>query len=423
MQSAFLTMSGSFAVRTALAVVLGLAGTCAQAGGAGDEGPVPWSFSGFGTLGAAYHDEPDTRFRRSIDQRGGARAGHLEVRNDSLLGVQVNAALDPRWSMMAQAVARQGVDRRWTPQLTWGFIKYAPSDAAEFRLGRMAVDIYLDGDSRHVGYIYTTVRPYADVYGRLTLDTFDGADASFQRMLGPGQLRFKVFGGRTRGDIFLNGLVYSLERGRTFGATLDWVGPELSLKLSWGSMMTTRDRQNEAIAAGLRGAAGLSSDAAARLAEITSTARTSYLGLGVGWERGPMSLQLVGTDMKVTVYPGFEGWGLGATAAYRVGDWKPFLTYSRSIIDPVPRRLELPAGGGSAIDALRAGWENLNAFVRHDQHTAGIGVRYDLSANAALKLQLDRVDAKRSSSLLDDAGNRTGVRRFMLFSASLDFVF
>lgn len=421
MQSAFLTMSGSFAVRTALAVVLGLAGTWAQAGGAGGEGPVPWSFSGFGTLGAAYHDEPDTRFRRSVDQRGGARAGHLEVRNDSLLGVQVNAALDPRWSMMAQAVARQGVDRRWTPQLTWGFIKYAPSDAAEFRLGRMAVDIYLDGDSRHVGYIYTTVRPYADVYGRLTLDTFDGADASFQRMLGPGQLRFKVFGGRTRGDIYLNQSVYALERGRSFGATLDWVGPQLSLKLSWGSMMTTRDRQTDPLREGLLSFAPLLPDreqAFARAAEIASSNRVSYLGVGVGWEQGPFSLQIVGTDMSMTIYPGFAGWGMGATVACRIGDWKPYATYSRSIIDAQKRDLDLPAGHPFAPYWLLA-----NEYTLHDQHTAGIGVRYDLSANAALKLQLDRVDAKRSSSLLDDAGNRTGARRFMLFSASLDFVF
>lgn len=419
----FSLMSRSFAARAALAATLGLWSMSAQLACARDDGPAPWTFSGFGTLGAAYHDEADTRFRRSIDQRGGARAGHVEVRNDSLLGVQLNAALDPRWSVMAQAVTRQDVDRRWAPQLTWGFVKYAPSDAAEFRFGRMAVDIYLDGDSRHVGYIYTTVRPYADVYGRLTLDTFDGVDASFQRVLGAGQLRFKVFGGRTRGDIYLNELVYSLDQGRTFGATLDWVGPELSLKLSWGSMVTTRDRQAAVFAEGLRWAAGFSPDAAARLAEISSTSRTSYLGLGVGWERGPWSLQVVGTDMKVTVYPGFEGWALGATAAYRIGNWKPFIAYSRSIIDPVPRRLELPAGGRPGLDALRAGWEAMNAFARHDQHTTGVGVRYDFTSSAALKLQLDRIDAKRSSSLLDEAGNRTGARAFTLVSASLDFVF
>lgn len=414
-------MSRSLAARAALAAALGLWGASAQLACARDDGPAPWTFNGFGTLGAAYHDESDTRFRRSIDQRGGARAGHLEVRNDSLLGVQVNAVLDPRWSVMAQAVTRQDVERRWTPQLTWGFVKYAPSDAAEFRFGRMAVDIYLDGDSRHVGYVYTTVRPYADVYGRLTLDTFDGVDASFQRVLGPGQLRFKVFGGRTRGDIYLNDLVYSLDQGRTFGATLDWVGPELSLKLSWGSMVTTRDRQTHPLREGLLSAAPFlpnSEQALARAAEIGSSSRISYLGLGIGWERGPFSLQVVGTDMSITIYPGFEGWGLGATLGYRFGDWKPYLSYSRSIIDALKRDLDVPAG-----HPFGPYWQLANGYTRHDQRTTGVGVRYDLTSSAALKLQLDRIDAKRSSSLLDDAGNRTGARAFTLVSASLDFVF
>lgn len=416
-------MIRSLAVRAALTGVLSLCGAAAQSADTGAASLTRWTLNGFGTLGAAYHDEADTRFRRSVDQRGGARAGHLELRNDSLLGVQVNGVLGAHWSVMAQAVTRQDVDRTWTPQLTWAFVKHVPNDWSEYRLGRMAVDIYLEGDSRHVGYAYTMVRPYADVYGRLTFDSFDGADATFLRELGPGQLRFKLFGGRTRGDTYLNDIVYALDRGRTYGATLDWVGPELSLKLSWGSMMTDHDQPNLPLLNGLRLAAGFSPDAAARLAEITPKNRVSYLGLGLGWERGPVSLQAVATDMSMSVYPGFEGWGLGTTAAYRVGRWKPFLTYSRSIIDPVSRRLDLPAGVDPGIDALRAGWEVLNGFTRHDQHTAGIGVRYDVAPNAALKLQLDRVDAKRSSSLLDDAGRRTDARAFTLFSASLDFVF
>lgn len=382
-----------------------------------------WTVNGFGTLGAAHHDEADTRFRRSLDQRGGVREGHVEIRNDSLLGLQLNGVLDSRWSVMAQAVTRQDVERKWTPQLTWAFVKYIPNDWSEFRAGRMAVDIYLDGDSRHVGYVYTTVRPYADVYGRLTYDTFDGVDASFQRAMGSGLLRLKVFGGRTRGDTYLNDDVYPFELGRTFGATLDWIGRELSLKLSWGKMVTTRDRINAPLQAGLLAAGQFFPDAAARAAEISSTNRISYLGLGVGWERGPFSLQVMGTDMEMTVYPGFEGWGMGATAAYRIGDWKPFVAYSRSILDPVERKLDLPVGVDPNIDALIQGWDFLNSYVRHDQYTMGVGVRWDFSPNAALKLQADRIEAKRSSSLLDDAGYRTGARAFTLLSASLDFVF
>lgn len=408
------------AALAALLCAAGLFGSMAHAAEADEASVSRWAVNGFGTLGAAHHDEDDTRFRRSVDQRGGVREGQIEIRNDSVLGVQLNGVLDSRWSVMAQAVTRQDVDRRWTPQLTWAFVKYMPNDWSEFRFGRMAVDIYLDGDSRHVGYVYTTARPYADVYGRLTFDTFDGADATFQRTLGPGLVRLKLFGGRTRGDVYLNDSVYALEKGRTFGATVDWVGEELSLKLSWGSMVTTRDTQNDPLLMILQPVAAYFPDAAERAAEITHSNRISYLGLGIGWERGPYSLQVVGTDMSMTVYPGFEGWGMGATAAYRIGSWKPFVTYSRSIIDPVERQLDLAK---ISNPLLSYAWPYAHNYTRHDQYTAGVGVRWDFADNAALKLQADRVEAKRSSSLLDAAGNRTDARSFTLLSATLDFVF
>lgn len=408
------------AALAALICAAGLFGSMARAAEVDEASVARWAVNGFGTLGAAHHDEDDTRFRRSVDQRGGVREGLVEIRNDSVLGVQLNGVLDSRWSVMAQAVTRQDVDRKWTPQLTWAFVKYMPNDWSEFRFGRMAVDIYLDGDSRHVGYVYTTARPYADVYGRLTFDTFDGVDATFQRTLGPGLVRLKLFGGRTRGDVYLNDSVYALEKGRTFGATVDWVGEELSLKLSWGSMVTTRDTQNDPLLMILQPVAAYFPDAAERAAEITHSNRISYLGLGIGWERGPYSLQVVGTDMSMTVYPGFEGWGMGATAAYRIGSWKPFVTYSRSIIDPVERQLDLAK---ISNPLLSYAWPYAHNYTRHDQYTAGVGVRWDFADNAALKLQADRVEAKRSSSLLDAAGNRTDARSFTLLSATLDFVF
>ena len=82
---------------------------CATSAAVSAEGaPAPeadarWSVSGFGTLGAVWHDEGDTQFRRSVDQRRGARANELDFSIDSTLGLQVHGALTPQWSVMAQA--------------------------------------------------------------------------------------------------------------------------------------------------------------------------------------------------------------------------------------------------------------------------------------------------------------------------------
>lgn len=57
------------------------------------EADARWSVSGFGTLGAAWHDADDTQFRRSVDQRRGTRANELDFGIDSTLGLQVHGAL------------------------------------------------------------------------------------------------------------------------------------------------------------------------------------------------------------------------------------------------------------------------------------------------------------------------------------------
>ena len=76
-----------------------------------------------------------------------------------------------------------------------------------------------------------------------------------------------------------------------------------------------------------------------------------------------------------------------------------------------------------AVDYLRGVYPSIMGYTRHDQATIGAGVRYDVADNVALKLQVDRVDAKRSSTLLDDRGYVTGPRALTVFSATLDFVF
>ena len=101
------------------------------------EADARWSVSGFGTLGAAWHDADDTQFRRSVDQRRGTRANELDFGIDSTLALQVHGALTPQWSVLAQAVMNQGRQGEWGPHLVWGFVKYVPNDWLELRAGRL----------------------------------------------------------------------------------------------------------------------------------------------------------------------------------------------------------------------------------------------------------------------------------------------
>jgi len=107
---------GCFAAIAATALCATSAAVSAE-GAPAPEADARWSVSGFGTLGAVWHDEGDTQFRRSVDQRRGARANELDFSIDSTLGLQVHGALTPQWSVMAQAVMNQGRHGEWGPRV------------------------------------------------------------------------------------------------------------------------------------------------------------------------------------------------------------------------------------------------------------------------------------------------------------------
>ena len=128
------------------------------------------------------------------------------------------------------------------------------------------------------------------------------------------------------------------------------------------------------------------------------------------------------TDMSMSGNPRFEGWGRGdRRLSGRALEALPYRVAQH--LDPVDRASD--ARRRWTLRASCAGfWQTVHGYTRHDQTTIGVGVRYDFAAdNMALKLQVDRIDAKRSSALLDDRGFVTGPRSPTVFSATLDFVF
>ena len=190
-----------------LFILLSLPAAAAASADTGTAEPV-WRFGGFGTFGAGYHGSDGLTYRRDLEQGAGHDGGRLGFRGDSRIGVQASATFDSRWSAQIQSVSRLDSEGKWTPQLSWTFLRYSPSDTLDVRVGRLGVDLYLDGDSRHVGYAFTTVRPAPEVLGVVTQDLFDGVDVTARHPAGAGLLSLRLYGGRSRGNLSLYGSQY-----------------------------------------------------------------------------------------------------------------------------------------------------------------------------------------------------------------------
>lgn len=374
-----------------------------------------WHFGGFGTLGAGYHSQENVVYRRDLEQAGGIEGDKLGFRLDTRIGLQASASFNPRWSTTIQAVSRLNAEGNWAPMLSWAFVRYAPTDWLEVRAGRLGADIYLEGDSRHVGYAYTAARPPTEVYGVVTQDRFDGADLTLRTPIGGGLGSVKLYGGQSRGDFYLYGQRVTQDDATTVGATIEWTSDALTLKAAWADIHARDDRSLVTLRDAL--ASVPLAQAQLRASQIRTAHHITFAGLSARYESGPWSLQGILARETFSQFPRYSGWGSSVVAGYRVGAWKPYLTWGRISFEPDDSALTLPA------PALQAVYDRVVDRLTMNQRTFGAGVRYDFATDYALKVQIERIKASSSSILITPDGLPVRDTSLTLFTVVLDFVF
>lgn len=129
---------------------------------------VDFSYSGFGTVGAAVSDET-IRYQRYIDDSG-------TLMRDSLLGVRLDAKINEQWSATTQVVltASDNKDDVVEPQLKWTMLSYRPTNDWLIRAGRLSLGGLLHQQNLDVGVTYDMARLPSEVYLISSAYDFDG---------------------------------------------------------------------------------------------------------------------------------------------------------------------------------------------------------------------------------------------------------
>lgn len=421
------TLQNRYLLRTPLQRLSAVLALCASPLLHAQSAPPPpeptWRFSGFGTLGAGYHGTDGVQVRRDLDQARGYEGDRLGFRADTRLGVQATARFGPAWGVTVQGLSRLSRDNDWTPEVTWAFVRHSPTDWLDLRVGRLGVDIYPSGDSRHVGYAFTAARPAPEVYGMATDDRFDGADVTLSQPVGSGIASFKVYGGRGRGGYYLYGQSLANDSPVTVGANAQWSSEALTLKAAWGSTYTARDPSLQPLANALRQVpAVVSPMAGVRAAEIGISHHVNFASLGLLYDHGPLTVESTLGWERFTAFPRYEGWAGTVLAAWRIGAWKPYVGYARNRFTPDDKPLALPALNPQLV-MLQSVYDRVVDRLRIDQRTVTLGARYDFGGNYALKFQVDHTDAAASTLFTDSAGMPVSDVSTTLYSVVLDFVF
>ena len=408
------------------------------------DAPTPastWRFNGFGTLAAVdVFPRDGWGFRREVTQPERHDTG-TDVATDSRLGLQADWRPDAAWELVGQLVLKpRGHQASAEESVAWAFAAWRPSPDWTIRAGRTSPDLFLLADARNVGFAYPWMRPSVEFYGPMPLSTVDGLDATREWQVGDSRWRAKVFAGRSHFTL-ASAHDDGDEQGTTdplMGATLTADSGGLTFKATFAQARTRADNAQsiEQLHAGLDSLAVLpipviaAQAAALRDSFPAGALITRYSALALAWNADPWQLQ---AELSRTTgnFIASQDWYGYASAAWRVGSVTPFAMLGRARSSRAPlaspnwtQALTPILGPQNAALAQYAGADIAGTFDigREDQRSISLGARWDVAAQAALKLQVDAIRSAPYGGGLW-AFDTLSAHHAVVVSAGMDFVF
>lgn len=381
------------------------------------------SVSGFGTVGLVHSSERHADFASSVLKISGAGATRpWSADVDTRLGLQLDLALNKRWSAVLQVVSEQDLDNSYRPRVEWANVKYQATPELALRVGRMALPMFLSAEYRKVGYVYPWVRPPVEGYGALPFTSGDGADANYRWSLGAVRNASQVFYGHTDVALIAPLRAYG-RRIAGFANTSDWGA--LSVRASVIDTEATTD-----IGSALFNAyAGFGpAGAAIGRSYAIDHKRFSIASLGLSYDPGSWFAMAEASRTRTRSLLGATR-SAYASAGWRQGSFTPYLTWSRVYATSATSDPGLPLDGLPPPLAARAAVLNgalatLLATVPR-QTSCSAGLRWDLRTDMAAKLQYDRVTPHGGSrgTLINPTPGFVSGRTAHVVSVALDFVY
>ncbi len=378
---------------------------------------------GYATLGAVYHDTQGVVYRRDISQStAGAQAGQLAFTPDSMLAVQADYRDGDDWFATAQVVSRQDADNTFRPQLALANVGYR-AGATHLHLGRMLLDMYLEGDAAEIGYANDMVRQPNVYFPRY----IDGVGGDWTQPLGHGLLRWHGQAGWVTGTLVSNGAPYDTSGSATQDIGVDYLHADWTVRLSAGQSFLKR--QTPDLQAG--GAFDQALSAVPNRTQLLNKfsmagRRISNRVFALGYDGAACRAQ-AGYTVFVSPYTPMQKYAY-LRGAWRMGAVTPYAAYVKRWAARDFVGTGIPDGLSSQTDQLNVAISNGEAALLFNQYEVALGMRYDFMADYALKLQWEHIRFQDSQTLVDAHAAATsaqtrGFRNMNLYSLTLDMLF
>ncbi len=339
---------------------------------------------------------------------------HLDFRNDSLIALQVDTALDEKLSATMQFMSRGAND--YEPVMEWAYLTYEFSDKLQLSGGRIRIPFYRYSDFIDVRYAYNWLKVPQTVYG-FEFPGYDGASLVYTNQFAGWDSSLQLIFGQFEGETAeldavledLAGFSWTLNRG--------W----LTLRAGYvNSKATIAIPQIEGLAQLIRGMGMAVGADVSDLADdlVLEGDRGDFWGLALGVDYNNVLL-----DAEYIQYALNDGLlaetdAFYVAAGYRFGKWIPLLTYSELSSDPPEELLArlpanvaaVPVPGANPPITVGEVFELAVSGTAAETELLDVGLRYDFHHSAAFKMAWTQTE--------DIAGNKNQLLRF-----AIDLVF
>ena len=367
------------------------------------------TLNGFMTAGAVYSDTNVTTLGGSsaggVVSQDGNITNSVGFSNDSRIGIQISAKVNPKIDVTGQLLAR-GREDNYSMKADWAFVTYHVSDPLALRGGKVKLTTFLISDYIEVGYAYPWIRPPQEVYSSNPISTMNGVDMLLRMNVGDFTFLFQPYYGTSQGAQALvpqevvpgvPTLVPYFVVPRSYGDVVyaDFTADRMAgINLSVGTdVFTVRAGYLQTLVSAP--AFGVRED------DVTF----SSAGGTLDWHNVVLYGEYFQREIKGFANRAFPNQkGFYTTAGYRIGQFLPNVTYAK---------LDKNAQTG-----------DLGTPVM--QTSVTVGLRYELGAGAALKLEAQQIKPEESAPGVGTRGLLIGVpedNKAMIYGVAIDVVF
>ena len=384
--------------------------------------------NGFASFGITSSDE-ELAYNGVNDQTNFSRS--------SKMGVQMTFNLDSDNSVVMQLVSRG--ENNWETNAEWAYFKHEFGDGLSAKLGRIRLPAYTLSEFLDVGYAVPWAQMPNETYDALKqFSNMEGIDLTYNMDISDYTATFQLAYGRSLGTQFdltdlisVNGVL----QADTWSARAGYSAASVEVIDEAGIA-----------ALGLYGSA-------------TKGVDGSFVSVGFTYDPGDIYFTAEATSLKTDKSVIYDTDSMYASIGYRFGQFMPTLTFATTestddemrslesllaanpVIDTydhdqdlydngyaatpeIPLNLITALAGAGAtttpaqITALEAaaldktnplhpvgfGAKSLQAESNRDTQRIGLGLRYDMSAGTALKLQYDIITVEDEAGMFENEG-------------------